>query len=132
MTQVKDEKHQARLAGGLFTTHGQMKERQNNCDPVCRKRKRWWGGGGFFPGFQSDTKPAPHMVRHTQTKTNSALSQQHLGVGWEGWGGNFLLCCYGNTEFVVFSLPLTRADVSKHILVKCVPPLEPIARSATC
>lgn len=65
--------------------------------------------------------PAPH--RHTQTKTNVTHSQQHLGVG----GGDYPLCCHGNTRFVVFSLSLTWTDVSKHILVKCVQPSQPIA-----
>lgn len=32
MTQVEDEKRQAQLAGGLLTTHRQMKEKLNNCN----------------------------------------------------------------------------------------------------
>lgn len=42
--------------------------------------------------------------------------------------GNFPLCCYGNTGFVVFSLPFTWADVSKHILVKCIGADSPLQR----
>lgn len=62
-------------------------------------------------------------VRHIQIKTKHTFSATF------GAGDNVPLCCYGNTGFVVFSLPLTWADVSKYILVKCVQPLKLRARS---
>ncbi len=42
----------------------------------------WWVGK-LFPGFRSDASLAPHMFRHTHTKTTTsvALSQQIWGMG---------------------------------------------------
>lgn len=74
MTQVEDEKRQARLTGGLLTTHRQMKERQNNCSLFsCLQEEEevavrgWWRKGGVFPGFQIDAIPVtPHVQTRTQ------------------------------------------------------------------
>lgn len=125
MTQVEDEQ-----TPGLtrwWSPHNNTKRWKRGRTNVCRKRKRWRGGRGVFPGFQSDATPAPHVVSY-RLKPTVHFSQQHsrerLGVG----GYVFPLCCYGNTGFVVFSLPLTWADVCKHILAKCVvQPSEAIA-----
>lgn len=81
MTQVEDEKCQARHAGGLFTTHGQMKGKQNNCNLFsCLEEEEEVVGCGVFPGFQSDAIPAPHVSDTYRLKPNT-LSQQHLGLG---------------------------------------------------
>lgn len=62
-------------------------------------------------------------------QTHTDQNQYRTFPATFGAGDNFPLCCYGNTGFVVFSLPLTWADVSKYILVRCVQPLKPRARS---
>ena len=83
MTQVEDEKRQARLAGGLLTIHRQMKVRQNNCNLLCLQEEM---GRGFLPGFQSDSTSTPHSQTHTdqnQRHTFPATQATFLCVAME-------------------------------------------------
>lgn len=72
MTQVKDEKLQARRAGGLLTKHRQMKERQNNGNLFsCIQEEEEMVVGGYTG--------TPHGQRHTQTKNQRHTFPANLG-----------------------------------------------------
>lgn len=112
VTQIEQEQRQAQHAGGLFVTRRQMRGKQNNCNLFsCLEEEEEVAGCGVFPGFQRDA------IRTDQNQYCTSLATF-------GARNNVPLCCYGNSGFVVFSLPLTWADVSKYIVATHVQPLK--------
>lgn len=103
MTQVEDAKRQAPRAGGLRAAHGQMKGEQNNCNLFSRPEEQ--EEVEALVGSSQGSRVMLHQ--HPVCQTHIDQKQHHTFPATFGAGDNVPLCCYGNTGFVVFFLPLT-------------------------
>lgn len=92
------------------------------CFHVYRKRKRWLSVGS---SQGSEVMLCQHPMCRTRTEQTRCCT--FPATFWAG--DNVPLCCYGNAGFVVFSLPFSWADVSKHTYVRCAQALKPKVRS---